>query len=163
MKKLTVLLFAAILVFACNQPAGSKDAAGSFNLDSAKAAIEVNNKAFSAAIEKGDSAAVVASYTSDGCVMPDGGGPRMCGADLAKFAGMTKQMGVHSIKLTVTEVIGGKDLVSEEGNYEVADNGGKTLDKGRYLVTWKEEKGVWKKYRDMWNTDMPPGQQTPLK
>lgn len=150
-------MFAAMMVLACNQPAGTKDPAGSFSLDSVKAAIEANNKTFTEAIEKGDSALFLSAYTTDGCVMPNGGAPKMCGVEgLSKFFGMAKQMGISSIKLTTTEVLGGKELVSEEGSYEIIDAAGKTVDKGKFIVTWKEEKGTWKKYRDIWNTDMPP-------
>ena len=156
MKKLCFILIAATVVISCTQTAGTKDA-GSFNLDSVKAAIAVNNNSFNESFVKGDSALFLSTYTTDGCVMPDGGSPRMCGAEgLSNFFAYAKQMGVKGIKLITTEVIGGKEIVSEEGTYEVVDAAGKTLDKGRFIVTWKEENGTWKKYRDIWNTDMPP-------
>ena len=164
MKKLCFLFFAATMVLACNQPAATKDTTGSFNLDSVKVAIAANNKTFSEAIEKGDSALFVSSYTTDGCVMPNGGAPKMCGSEgLSKFFGMAKQMGINSVKLTTTEVLGGKELVSEEGLYEIVDKVGNTTDKGKFIVTWKEEKGTWKKYRDIWNSDMPPPPPPPAK
>jgi len=144
-------------LFACNQPASTADAANGFNMDSVKAAIDPNNKHFSEAISKGDSALFVSCYTKDGCVMPDGGAPKMCGADgLSKFFVMAKQMGISSINLITSEVIGGDELVSEEGNYEILAADGKAIDKGKFIVTWKQEDGVCKKYRDIWNTDMPP-------
>ena len=157
MKKLCVLFLSAMIILACNQPTANKEVTGSFNLDSVKAAIAANNKTFTEAIEKGDSGLFVSNYTTDGCVMPNGGAPKMCGAEgLSKFFGIAKQMGVNSIKLTTTEVLGGKDLVSEEGLYEILDKTGNAIDKGKFIVTWKEEKGSWKKYRDIWNSDMPP-------
>jgi len=157
MKKLCVLFLSAMIILACNQPTATKEVTGSFNLDSVKSAIAANNKTFTEAIEKGDSALFVSNYTTDGCVMPNGGAPKMCGAEgLSKFFGIAKQMGVNSIKLTTTEVLGGKDLVSEEGLYEILDKTGNAIDKGKFIVTWKEEKGSWKKYRDIWNSDMPP-------
>ena len=157
MKKLCFLLITATVMLACNQATESKDATASFSLDSAKAAIDANNKVFTESFEKGDSASFISCYTTDGCVMPDGGSPRMCGAEgLSNFFAYAKQMGVKGIKVISTEIIGGKELVAEEGTYEVVDAAGKTLDKGRFIVTWKEENGTWKKYRDIWNTDMPP-------
>lgn len=157
MKKLFFLLITAAAMVACNQNTETKDATTSFNLDSAKAAIDANNKVFTESFEKGDSALFISCYTTDGCVMPDGGAPKMCGTEgLAGFFAYGKQMGIRSIKLVTTEVIGGKELVSEEGTYEIMDAAGKTMDKGKFIVTWKEENGVWKKYRDIWNTDMPP-------
>ncbi len=157
MKKLCVLFLSAMIILACNQPTATKEATGSFNLDSVKVAIAANNKTFSEAIEKNDSALFISNYTTDGCVMPNGGAPKMCGAEgLSKFFGMAKQMGINSVKLTTTEVLGGKELVSEEGLYEILDKAGNAIDKGKFIVTWKEEKGSWKKYRDIWNSDMPP-------
>ena len=89
--------------------------------------------------------------------MPDGGAPKMCGAEgLSQFLAMAKGLGVADIKLSTVEVIGGKELVSEEGTYVVLAADGSTIDKGKFLVTWKQENGTWKKYRDIWNTDTPP-------
>ena len=157
MKKVCFLLFSTTLLFACNQPASTADAANDFNLDSVKAAIDANNHHFSEAVVKGDSALFVSGYTKDGCVMPDGGAPKMCGAEgLSQFLAMAKGLGVADIKLSTVEVIGGKELVSEEGTYVVLAADGSTIDKGKFLVTWKQENGTWKKYRDIWNTDTPP-------
>jgi hypothetical protein len=72
MKKICFLLFAAPFVFACNQSTPTAEAAGSFNLDSAKAAITAANNSFSAAIAKGDSVAAAALYTKDACLMMAG-------------------------------------------------------------------------------------------
>ena len=157
MKKVCFVLFAATAVFACKQPAGSADPVASFNLDSAKMAIVTANNTFTDAFAKGDSLAASNCYTKDGCIMPDGGTPKICGKEgIAKFFAGAKKMGLASIKLTATDVTGGKELVSEEGNYEISAADGKTLDKGKYIVNWKQEDGHWKIYRDIWNTDMPP-------
>lgn len=156
MRKLLYLLFAAPLVLACNQPAGTKEAAGSFNLDSVKAAIDANNAVLVAAIKKGDSASFVSCYTKDGCIMSSNM-PKACGpGDMGKFLTGLRQMGIENLKITATEVFGGKELISEEGIFEILTNDGKTMDKGKYIVTWKQEDGKWKKYRDIFNSDMPP-------
>jgi ketosteroid isomerase-like protein len=34
--------------------------------------------------------------------------------------------------------------------------GGKVVDRGKYIVIWKREQGQWKLHRDIWNTSMPP-------
>jgi len=69
MKKICFFFIAATIIIACNQPAGTKDVAGSFNLDSAKAAIVAANNLFSEAIAKGDSTAASALYSKDACIM----------------------------------------------------------------------------------------------
>ena len=156
MKKLSLLISATALFFACSQPAGTNDVAGSFSLDSAKAAITATNNAFSEAIAKGDSVAAASSYAKDACLMQSGM-PKICGmAAITSFFGGAKKMGVGGIKLVTIEVTGGKELVSEEGNYEFLGLDGKTMDKGKYIVTWKLEDGKWKIARDISNTDLVP-------
>ena len=156
MKKILLLLLASYALYSCGEPLGSKDAAGSFNMDSVKAAIDGNNKVFAASIKSGDSAACIATYTTDGCVMPTGA-PKMCGAKgIGEFFKWTQQMGAGDLTFQVSEITGGKELISEEGTYDIKDKAGKSMEKGKYLVTWKQENGKWKKYRDIWNSDEPP-------
>lgn len=156
MKKLCFVLFSAFLFASCGDSAGTKDAAApAFNLDSAKADIEANNAAFVEAMKKGDSATLAASYTKDGCMLPSNM-PKACGAQAltSLFSGMY-QMGIQNLKMQVTEVIGSNDLVSGEGTYELFTNAGASMEKGKYIVTWKQEDGKWKKYRDIFNSDAP--------
>ena len=85
-------------------------------------------------------------------------GENTCGtAGLVHFfsEGFTK-MGIKNIKITTTDVYGGKELVAEEGKYELTGADGKTIDKGKYTVLWKEEEGKWKIYRDIGMSEMPP-------
>ncbi len=156
MKKLLFLISGALLFTYCSQPAGSKDPAGTFSLDSAKAAIAAANVVFADALAKGDSTVAAALYTKDACMMQPGM-PKMCGtAAITSFFGSAKKMGVGGIKINTIEVTGGKELVSEEGSFELLGLDGKTIDKGKYIVTWKQEDGKWKIARDISNTDMPP-------
>ena len=155
MKKLLLVLSAAVLFTYCSQPTGTQDAVGSFNLDSAKASIEANNAVLIKAIKSGDSAAFVSCYTKDGCIMGSNM-PKLCGpAGLGQFLSAGRKMGIENLKLTPVEIIGNKDLISEEGSFEILGNDGTVLDKGKFIVTWKPENGVWKKYRDIFNSDLP--------
>lgn len=156
MKKIFFLLVAACALYSCGESSGPKGADVVFNLDSVKAAIDANNKVFSEAIKNGDSLAFIGTYTSDGCVMPSNT-PKLCGAKgVGDFYSWTRQMGAGELSFVVGEVTGGKDLVSEEGTYDVKGKDGVSMEKGKYLVTWKQENGQWKKYRDIWNSDAPP-------
>ena len=65
------------------------------------------------------------------------------------------RMGVKDIKLTTDDVTGNGELAGETGNYEMYGDNNKLLDKGKYVVIWKNENGEWKLYRDIWNTSMP--------
>jgi ketosteroid isomerase-like protein len=154
MKKLFFLSLASYAFFSCSESAGTKDTAAPFNLDSAKTAVEASNKAFLNAIKTSDSVAFVSVYTTDACIMPEGM-PKMCGAEgIGGFFSWSKQGGMNGLSFHVTEITGGNDLISEEGTYEAAGADGKIMDKGKYLTTWKQENGKWKKYRDIWNSDM---------
>ena len=46
-------------------------------------------------------------------------------------------------------------FLSETGHYEIYAAENKLLDKGKYVVVWKSVNGVWKMYRDIFNTSMP--------
>lgn len=152
----------AILFSSCNNEAGKTDAttaeSSGFSLDSAKAAIAASNKIFGSSFGTGDSAAFVSLYTSDGCMNPPNM-PKVCGtAGITAFfnAGYNNGNGIKNIELTTEEVIGSKEAVIETGKYEVfiADN--VSVEKGKFIVAWKEENGKWKMHRDMWNSDAPP-------
>ena len=143
-------------MFPCTHPAGSSDSVATFHLDSVNMAITSANNVFTDAFAKGDSLGVSNCYAKNGCIMPSGS-PKICGKDgIAGFFMGAKKMGMASIKLTTVEITGGKELVSEEGTYEISGADGKVLDKGKYLVNWKQEDGQWKMYRDIFNSDMPP-------
>ena len=149
MKKLCIILSAATitLLFSCSQPA--TPAADDFNLDSAKAAVIAGETAFMDAVSKGDSAAAAALYTKDACLMMQDM-EKICGQDkIGSFLASFKKMGASAIKAHTVEVIGGKDILAEEGTYEISDSTGTTIETGKYLCTWKKEDGKWKMYRDM--------------
>jgi len=150
----------AVLLFSCNsettkttEPAAAT--ASSFNLDSAKAAIAASNASYGNCFATGDSAKMVSLYTSDACIYPSNM-PKMCGSQsINAFFNGGYKMGIRNIKLTTAEVMGSNDGVIETGTYELMAEKGATLDKGKFMVMWKEENGKWKMHRDIWNTDMP--------
>ncbi len=150
MKKTLFIFSASVLFFSCKQQSNASDTGNTgFNIDSVKAAIDAANKAFSEATSKGDSVGAASFYTKDACMVH--AGENTCGtAALTHFfsEGFTK-MGIKNIRITTTAVYGGKELVAEEGKYELTGTDNKTIDKGKYTVLWKEEDGKWKLYRDI--------------
>ena len=153
--KLLGIACIAILFSSCNNEAAKTETSG-FSLDSAKTAIAASNKVFGSSFGTGDSAAFVSLYTSDGCMSPPNM-PIVCGpAAINTFFSTGYQYGIRNIVLTTGEVMGGKDAVVETGKYEVFIAGNVSVEKGKYVVGWKEENGKWKMHRDMWNSDAPP-------
>lgn len=155
--KLLGIVCIAVLFSSCNNEAAKTEtAAAGFNLDSAKAAIAASNKVFGASFTTGDSTAFVNCYTTDGCIY-NANMPKVCGtAGISNFFSMGYASGIRNIVLTTEEVMGGKEIVVETGKYEVLIDNNVSVEKGKFVVAWKEENGKWKMYRDIWNADAPP-------
>jgi ketosteroid isomerase-like protein len=163
MKRLLIPLTALVLV-ACNQAGEPKietASASSFNLAAARDSIIAANNRLAAAIGAGDSTAVASFYTSDAKLMASNM-PAFSGtAAITSFAAEAFKMGIKHIKFDILDVWGSKELVGEEGIYTITDDKGGTVDKGKYLVFWKQEDGKWKLFRDIFNSDMPPAPMQP--
>jgi ketosteroid isomerase-like protein len=151
-----------ILFSACNNEAAKTEAPG-FSLDSVKAAIAASNKVFGASFATGDSVAFANCYTSDGCIY-NSNMPKICGTDgIRSFLSIGYKSGIRNVVLTTEEVMGGKDVVVETGKYEVFVENNVSVEKGKFVVAWKEENGKWKMHRDIWNSDAPPPAAAPAK
>jgi ketosteroid isomerase-like protein len=156
-----LLIVAALAFAACNETSSDNSIAAStgkdsitFDISSARSAVEASNTRFMESIRKGDSVGVAAAYTSDALIMP-ANSEAISGKDAAPFWGSFIRMGVKDAKLITEEVIGNAELLAETGKYEIylADN--KLADKGKYIVIWKQVDGSWKMYRDIFTTSLP--------
>ena len=154
-KFLGIVVLTIIFLSSCNNEAVKTEKAA-FSLDGAKAAIAASNKVFGACFATGDSVAFANCYTNDGCIY-NANMPKICGADgIKSFLSVGYNSGIRNVVLITEEVIGGREAVVETGKYEVfiADN--ISVEKGKFVVVWKEENGKWKMHRDIWNSDAPP-------
>ena len=165
MKKLiNQLIAAAIAIFmvACNtESSDSKTAetsetkdSHSFDLSSAKTSIEAENTKFMDAFKKGDSTAVASNYAPDAVLLPPNSEP-IKEAGIVSLWGSFIRMGVKDVKLMIDDVSGNHDQLAETGHYEIYGAENKMMDKGKYIVVWKQVNGTWKMYRDIWNSSMP--------
>jgi ketosteroid isomerase-like protein len=157
MKNLIFPLFAVLLFPSCKEVKEEKIVEKAFDLAPVKAAIAESNATYGDAFVKNDASLLVAKYTKDGCIMP-AGAPKLCGPQgIGGFFGVAqKVMGVKSIKLTTEEVMGGADAVVETGTYELFGEGSKSIDNGKFIVSWKQEDGKWKMHRDMFTSSVAP-------
>jgi ketosteroid isomerase-like protein len=64
-------------------------------------------------------------------------------------------MGMKEINLTTTDIKGDSLFIIETGNYQMKNDKGSLLDKGKYVVVWQQRNGEWKLYRDIGSTSMP--------
>ncbi|MGF1863314.1 YybH family protein, partial [Photobacterium profundum] len=118
-------------------------------------AIVAADEKFMSTFSQGDAQGIAALYTEKGQFLPPNGDFVMGREAIQATFQAFMDMGIKVIKLEALEVEGYGDTASEVGRYILEGEGGKVLDKGKFLVIWKKEVGQWKLHRDMINTSMP--------
>lgn len=136
----------------------ARAAMGNVNLDAVRQEIASSNQMWGQALVSGDSASLVGLYHTEARIYPPN--MTMMGSrnDIGRMATSMKGTGLQSATLNTTDVISGGDLVIETGTYEMR-NASQVMDRGKYMVVWKQDNGRWRIYRDIWNSDMPAGQR----
>lgn len=123
--------------------------------------IDQENMKYADALQRGDTAALLALYDDDGMVMM-GGAPAWRGhSEIAsKGAEMFQNVKFSDATFNTTNVDVGGDFAIETGTYELTTTpkGGKPVpDKGKYVTVWKRQAdGSWKVYRDIATSDLAP-------
>jgi ketosteroid isomerase-like protein len=125
----------------------------SFDLQQVKQIINNDNKIYRIAMMSGDSAAFADLHHSAAINMPPNQPPVNGRGPMGAIIKSMPSLGVSDYKLVSTAIYGGPDNVIEEGNYEIDTATNKVMEKGKYIVIWKPEKGKWKIYRAIWNSD----------
>lgn len=119
-----------------------------------KTSIEAANRQWIKAFNQGDSSAVTALYTDTATVLPPGG-DMVTGHDaLLTFWKGAIAGGMKVNKLTTVSVERHGAIAKEIGRIsaEVPGADKKMMPiEGKYVVIWKEVKGVWKLDTDIWN------------
>ena len=113
-------------------------------------AVEAGNRAFVAAMLRGDSRALADSYTEDGQVIAPGAPVARGRVAIAAAWQKSIDSGVKDLTLDTAEVESAGDLAYEMGVVRLVARDGKVT-QGRYLVVWKREGGQWRLHRDIWN------------
>lgn len=154
MKKTILAIFTTLMLIgvACTEKKAAETTA-TFSMDSAKLAIASSNKSYGESFTNKDSVSFLNHYTKDACLFVSNM-PRLCGPQaMTAFFNGSIAMGVGSLDLTTEELIGDEKGLTEIGNYQLKDVKGNTIDKGKFIVAWKQEDGKWKMYRDIFNSD----------
>jgi uncharacterized protein (TIGR02246 family) len=123
-----------------------------------RGAIVAANEIFMAAFKRGDAAGMAALYTEEGQVLPPNGDFVTGWQALQGFWQALMDMGIKEANLETAEVEGHGDTAIEVSTYTLRGEGGQVLDRGKYIVIWKQEGGQWKLHRDIFNSSLPaPG------
>ena len=122
----------------------------------ARAEIEAADRQWETAVSKGDAAAIAALYTATAQLLPSNSEAVSGTAAIQKFWQGFLDSGIRGAKLRTLEVEAHGNSAHEVGEYEVSDQGGKMLDRGKYVVIWKRDGTRWKLHRDIWTSSQPP-------
>jgi ketosteroid isomerase-like protein len=151
-----LFILAAVAVVSCNSGHTGKADKDTFSIDSVKAHILKMNESYSQRFTTNDTAYFNSRYCKDAQVYSPGM-PAVVGRD--SIISFFYQNGANTetkIELPPPTVYGNNELVIEDGVYNFPDGKGGSVDKGKFIALWKEEDGIWKLYREMWNTDLQP-------
>lgn len=130
---------------------GSQFAVADSAGDVKKQLTELNTR-FCEALAKGDAAGMVKHCTDKTRLMPP---------HLEAIEGREKiqvywqaaiDAGLKSATLEISDVEVSGDLACETGTYKVFAQGEQLIERGKYIVVWKKQDGVWKAHRDCWNS-----------
>lgn len=120
------------------------------------AAVDAANRRFEKAYNSGDAAGAAREfYASDARILPPGSETIQGRDRIAAFweaAATTPQTGVRQVKLSTLDLQLAGDAAYEIGRATLTLANGQRVTP-RYLIVWKKEDGVWRRYLDIWNMD----------
>ncbi|MCC6462587.1 MAG: PD40 domain-containing protein [Saprospiraceae bacterium] len=127
-----------------------------FDREAVRVQIEQANQSYGERFRTRDTAWYAARYTADACILPEKS-PRICGLEgiIGYYYGQGDNQSLQ-LRITTLELSGGPETMLEEGLYELLDDKGALLDKGKFIATWVPEGGRWKLRREIWTTDLAP-------
>jgi uncharacterized protein (TIGR02246 family) len=121
-----------------------------------QAAIEAANEVFMATFNRGDSAVLAELYTENGQLLPAGSDFVTGREAIQNFWQGVMDMGIKSANLETIEVEGHRDTAIDVGKYTLRGESENVLDRGKYLIIWKQLAGQWKLHRDIWTSSLSP-------
>ena len=124
--------------------------------DLVREAVEKANRNFEATYRSGDPTALARLYTENAQLFPTGSEPVIGTEAIAEFWRGVMDLGISSARLETLEVDNQGHTAIETGRYTLFGEGDQVLDRGKYLVVWKQAHGEWKLHWDIWNTSVAP-------
>jgi uncharacterized protein (TIGR02246 family) len=132
-------------------PASSKS-----DLTALGAAVDAANRRFENAFNSGDAAGAAREfYARDARILPPGSETVQGGEKIAAYwvaAAAAPQAGVRRLQLSTLDLQPVGDAAYEIGRATLTLANGQRVTP-RYLIVWKKEDGVWRRYLDIWNMD----------
>src|SRR5690242_12920066 len=126
-----------LLMLSCGK---SPEPVATFDLETARAAITAANQKFMDGLGKGDSAATASVYHSEGVILVPNMEP-VSGKGIIAFHSAGIKAGISGIVVATTELWGDDNHVFEIGTYDLLGKDKAVIDKGKYMVVWRQENG----------------------
>jgi ketosteroid isomerase-like protein len=153
-KLITKLLIPVLMLFVIAGCSSSKKKTD-FDLDNAKKEIDKANSDFINLFNVGDSIGLANMFTIDGKSMEPNEPAFIGRSQIQTHYSIVMSAGANKLGLLTTGLWGDENMLAEEGEFTFMSEDDKPLDKGKYIVLWKKEDGMWKLFRDCYNSDMP--------
>jgi uncharacterized protein (TIGR02246 family) len=115
-----------------------------------KSQIDAANRAWVAAYDKGDAAALAALYTQDATVLPPGSDMVHGRSNIQAFWQKVMASGLKISALQALSVEQYGNVAREIGKATGEANGPVDL---KYVVVWKRVNGAWRLSTDIWNSN----------
>ncbi len=112
---------------------------------------------FEQGMANGNAAQVAGCYTEDAEFMAPGGPAVQGRANIEATMVQYIQQGFTEYHVTSTIVYSNIGVVGVQAAYTLSQPGGKNQDIGKSIQLWKQENGVWKIFRDCFNSDLAAG------
>jgi len=103
---------------------------------------------------RGDAAGMAELYTATGELLPTGSDFVKGKQAIQAFWQGAMDMGIKNAKLDILEVEQHGNTAVEVGQYTLSGADDQVMDKGKYIVIWKQEDGTWKMHYDIWNSSL---------
>ena len=149
--KLLIPVLMLLVIAGCSSPQKETD----FDLDNAKMEIDKANRNFINLFNVGDSIGLANMFTIDGKSMEPNEPAFIGRSQIQTHYSIVMKAGANKLGLITNGLWGDENMLAEEGEFTFMSSEDKLLDKGKYIVLWKKEDGMWKLFRDCYNSDMP--------
>jgi len=113
------------------------------------------NAEFLQLLQHHDAAGMAAMYSHEARLLAPGSEMLVGSGKIQAFWENALRTGITDAKLETIDVdmVGGYTAV-ETGKFTMYA-GKSVADRGKYIVIWRNEDGLWKLHRDIWNSDAP--------
>ena len=117
-------------------------------------AIVAADEKFMESFNGGDAAGLADLYTENGQLLPPGSDLITGVAAIQTFWQGAMNMGIKTARLETVETEGHGDTAIEIGKYILSGETNNVMDRGKYMVIWKQVGSQWKLHRDIWNSSL---------